>query len=93
MFAFLAAGTNDPTFSPRVLEIRKVRRRCLALFPGGVESVLSGAGMVTCLKQFVSLDVTERAGTAGGEARWVVPSSASCVPGCLAGVAREPTAC
>jgi hypothetical protein len=23
VFAFLAAGTNDPTFSPRVLEIRK----------------------------------------------------------------------
>ena len=23
VFAFLAAGTNDPKFSPRVLEIRK----------------------------------------------------------------------
>ncbi len=46
VFAFLAAGTNDPKFSPRVLEIRKTSDG-----PTGVgtvfESKVKDAGMTT----------------------------------------------
>jgi hypothetical protein len=46
VFAFLADGTNDPTFSPRVQEIRKTTEGPVAV--GTVfESTVKDAGMTT----------------------------------------------
>jgi hypothetical protein len=55
VFAFLAAGTNDPKFSPRVQEIRKTTAGPVAT--GSVfESTVKDAGMTT-RRKFEMTDV------------------------------------